>query len=199
MVKIGNIELFNETESYNNGVNITEYEVEKGSPFSDHVRQSNPNFSVSGFIFNDDWELTISELEQHMNNGDLLKYIGKYNLSDVLIRNIRTSGDKSISNGVSLTLDLVKVRITKTSYQKAPKLQVAQRKPITNSGEKKQVGERDTKPGSNTPVTAKFHTVVKGDTYWGLSQKYGVSVSSVMALNTYPATKIPIGVKLRIS
>ena len=36
---------------------------------------------------------------------------------------------------------------------------------------------------ASVPATASTHTVVKGDTLWGLSKKYGVSVDAIRAVN----------------
>jgi len=44
-----------------------------------------------------------------------------------------------------------------------------------------------------------YHTVVKGDTLWGLSRAYGVTLNSIVALNgTKVASVISIGEKIRI-
>lgn len=191
MARLGTIELFNVSESYDKSVNITEYEVEKGSPFSDHVRQSNPTFSVSGYIFAEDWTVIEQRLEKDMNNGVIMKYVGKFTVNDVVVESFKTSADKSIANGIDLTIRLRRVRITKSSYINAPKKEIPQRKPVTNAGEKKQSGNR-------TDPTYRFHTVVKGDTYWGLSKRYGVNVDWMIKNNEYPARRIPVGVKLKV-
>ena len=44
-----------------------------------------------------------------------------------------------------------------------------------------------------------YHTVVKGDTLWGLSRKYGVSLNDIIALNEIRvASSIVIGEKVKI-
>lgn len=191
MARLGQIIIFNEDETMGKNVQITEYEVEKGTPFSDHVRQTNPSFGVDGYIFHKDWTITEKKLERDMNNGRIMKYVGKVSATDVVIESYKISADKQIANGVKINLSLRKVRITKVSYQNAPKKAVPQRKPVTNTGEKKQTGPREA-------PNEKFHTVVKGDTYWYCSQKYGVSIEQLMKWNKYEAKKIPIGVKLRV-
>ncbi|MDB4419194.1 LysM peptidoglycan-binding domain-containing protein, partial [bacterium] len=48
-------------------------------------------------------------------------------------------------------------------------------------------------------VTMKSHTILKGDTMWGLSRKYGVSTKSIMNANGISdASKIRLGAQLKI-
>lgn len=192
MARLGNIEIFNINENYKNNVEITEYSVEKGVPFSDHVRQTNPDLAVSGFIFGENWETTIDEIRSLMNKGTMLKYVGKYTAEDVLIESFTINADKSVSNGTEISLVLRKVRVTKSSYVKAPKNTISQRKAVTTEGEKKQTGPRATPDQT-------FHTIIKGDTYWYCSKKYGVSVDWLIKHNPWEPTKLPIGSKMRVS
>ena len=51
----------------------------------------------------------------------------------------------------------------------------------------------------NLDTAAIYHTVFKGDTLWGLSRRYGVSLNSLVALNgVRVSSSILIGEKLRI-
>lgn len=45
---------------------------------------------------------------------------------------------------------------------------------------------------------AKVHTVVKGDTLWGISKKYGVSIDSIKAANNMTKDTAVLGAKLKI-
>lgn len=199
MAKLGTIEIFNAKETMNKSVQVTEYEVEKGSPFSDHVRRTNPSFSVSGYIFSETWGITEQNLEKAMNSGTIMKYVGKFTVSDVIIEDYNIGGDKQTANGVELNLSLRKIRITQTSYVNAPKKEIPQRKPLTNAGEKKQTGTVST--GNPTGVasnTAKYHTIKKGDTYWYCSKKYGVSVDWLIKNNPWAPTRLPVGAKMKV-
>ena len=53
---------------------------------------------------------------------------------------------------------------------------------------------------SPPPQVAQTHTVAKGDTLWGLSQKYGVSVDSLRAANNMAAgdNNIMLGTTINI-
>lgn len=55
-------------------------------------------------------------------------------------------------------------------------------------------------PSGPPPAVAGTHTVVKGDTLWGLSNKYGVSQDAIRAANNMPAgsTNIRLGETLNI-
>ncbi len=52
---------------------------------------------------------------------------------------------------------------------------------------------------SKPNVAAVYHTVVKGDTLWGISRKYGVALNDIVALNGINvASIIVVGQKIRI-
>lgn len=191
LAKLGKMKFFNVKESLNHSVDVTEYAVEKGTPFSDHVRQTNPTFAISGYIMSDNWNTELRRLVNSMNSGTILKYVGKFSVTDVVIESIKPSADSKIANGIEVSLTLRKIRLTKTPYVKAKKKIVPIRKPVTNSGERKQVGPR-------VEEEKKYHTVVKGDTYWYCSQKYGVSVDWLTKNNPWDARKIPVGAKMRV-
>ncbi|MCP4158038.1 MAG: LysM peptidoglycan-binding domain-containing protein [bacterium] len=53
----------------------------------------------------------------------------------------------------------------------------------------------NTTPG---PDNAKYHEVMKGDTLWNISRRYGVSVDRVKQLNNLTSNAINIGQRLRI-
>jgi LysM repeat protein len=48
------------------------------------------------------------------------------------------------------------------------------------------------------PATPKIHTVGRGDTLWGLSKQYGVSVASIKSVNNLTRDTIVLGAKLTI-
>jgi LysM repeat protein len=60
-----------------------------------------------------------------------------------------------------------------------------------------------TKPVDTTPVTPPatadgLHTVVKGDTLYNISKRYGLTVDALMKLNNLTSTNIQLGQKLRV-
>jgi LysM repeat protein len=63
----------------------------------------------------------------------------------------------------------------------------------------------NTQPSTNTgdettpaPAGAVYHTVVKGDTLYGLSKRYGTTVEAIQRLNNLTVTTISIGQVLRV-
>jgi LysM repeat protein len=54
----------------------------------------------------------------------------------------------------------------------------------------------DPKPART--ASAKVHTVGRGDTLWGLSKQYGVSVASIKSANGLTRDTIVLGAKLKI-
>jgi LysM repeat protein len=48
------------------------------------------------------------------------------------------------------------------------------------------------------PAAARSHTIVKGDTLWGLSRKYGVSIDAIKAANNMTGDTVVLGKTLRI-
>lgn len=49
-----------------------------------------------------------------------------------------------------------------------------------------------------TSVRGKVHTVVRGDTLWGLSRKYGVSIDQIKAANGLTSDVAVLGARLQI-
>lgn len=189
MAKLGSVTIFNEQESKDTNVNITEYNVEDGASFADHVRSKHPTFHVSGFIFGN-VVTAVNKLEENMNKGKRLRYVGRLVTYGVLIESISTKYTKNVANGCAITLTLRKVKITQTPYVEAPPKEVPIRKPVTNEGQKKPEGKKES--------PNKYHTVKSGDTYWSCAQKYGVSIKQLQTWNPWPDTKIPVGGKMRV-
>ncbi|AOH54490.1 hypothetical protein ABE28_009005 [Peribacillus muralis] len=183
MAKLDNVSLFIETENENYKVDVTEYAVEKGEPFTDHVSKRSPEFTISGYILSSDYETSKKKLISIMESGKIIKYVGKLSASNVVITNISGKRTSNVQNGMGIDISLRRIRISTTSWKK---------KPTNNSGKKKPVSKK--KPANKN----KYHVTRKGDTYWGLSRKYGSSIPQLRKWNKYPDRRIPIGVKLRV-
>lgn len=192
LAKLDGIEIFIESEEENHSVNATEYAVEKGEPFTDHVSKNPSSFSLSGYILSDDWETDKEKLVKIMNAGKIINYVGKMSASSVIILDIKGAHGAEIANGMTLNISLRRVRVTTTSWQKSPPKAKPDQKPPTSGGAKK------TTPAKPTVAPEKYHVVKKGDTYWGMSGKYGTSIAQLRTWNGWADTKIPIGAKARV-
>lgn len=198
MAKLDTVELFIENEDEKHSVVATEYAVEKGEPFTDHVSKRSPEFSISGYIISDNYETDKEKLIKIMESGKIITYVGKMTATNVIILNVGGKHGYSVGNGMEISISLRRVRLTTTPWQKAePKSKPAQ-KPPTSGGNKKPVPVKKATPASTTS-TAKYHVTKKGDTYWGLSNKYGTSIAQLRTWNKYPDTAIPINVKVRVA
>lgn len=77
------------------------------------------------------------------------------------------------------------------TYAKKGKVAYAKKKT-----KKKSKSSTGAKTGTKK-TTHKTVTVKSGMTYWSIAQSHNVSVSSLEKMNKWPATKLPIGVKVR--
>lgn len=187
MAKLDDVTLFIEDESESYKVDVTEYAVEKGEPFTDHVSKRSPDFSISGYILSNNYETSKQKLISIMESGKIVKYVGKMSATNVIITSISGKRSADVQNGMGIDISLRRIRISTTAWQKKPI-----QKPTSNSGKKKPVTKK--KPTSK----ARYHVTKKGNTYWGLSRKYGSSIPQLRKWNGYPDRRIPIGVKLRV-
>lgn len=187
MAKLGGVSLHVEKETENYKVDVTEYAVEKGEPFTDHVSKRSPEFTLTGYIISKKYETDKKKLIDIMNKGQIVKYVGKMSASNVVITNISGGHTSSVKNGMTFDISLKRIRIATTSWKKKKPIQ---KKP-TESGKKKPVSKKP-------PSTKKYHVVKAGDTYWALARKYKTTVNQLRTWNRYKDRFIPIGVKLRV-
>lgn len=192
MAKLGDITVHVEKESYRDSVNATEYGVEQGEPFTDHIEAKPEELSLTAVIVGSDASAKVEKLREYMRKGTLLRYVGRSTASNVVILDIGRDYTAEIGNGVAIYITARKVRIAKSPWVKAPPKKKPARKPPSRSGKKKPV------PKKPRPSTKRYHMVRKNDTYWALSRKYGSTVAQLRAWNKYPDRRIPIGVKLRV-
>lgn len=194
MAILEDVEIFIESESGDHSVEATKYPVEKGEPYTDHIAKNSSEFTISGYILSDDWETDKDKLINIMNNGVITKYIGKMTAFSVVILRIGESHSSDIQNGMGLEISLRKVRITQTSWQQKKVENKPEQKPPTSGGKKKPVPAKKTA----TPAKEQYHVVKKGDTYWGMSGKYGTSIAQLRSWNGWEDRKIPVGAKARV-
>lgn len=187
MAKLGKVYLNVIEEGVSESVKVTEYPVENGSPISDHVERTSPKFSFDAELLGKDYSTRLRTLKDYMNNGTIVNYVGRTAATAVLITSIDRVYNAQIANGIALTINVQKIRLSKS-----PWIKKKAQKPVTRGGKKKPASKKP------RPSPKRHHIVKKGDTYWDLARKYGTTVSKLRSFNKYPDRRIPIGVKLRI-
>lgn len=180
------------SESMQADVNVLEQPAEEGLPLTDHVEKKPFSLSLSGTLVRPTQERVdqlIAALEKFRDTGKLLTYEGRRIYSNVVIETFSFDADKTIANGYRFSMKLKQIRIAKAAYVALPPKPKTQAKPTTNAGKKQ------TQNKKSSPV---YHVVKRGDTYWGLGEKYGVSWQQLEKWNSYPARSIPVGAKVKV-
>lgn len=187
MAKLGKVYLNVIEEGISESVKVTEYPVEEGSPISDHVERTSPKLSFDAQLLGKDYLGRLGTLRDYMNNGTIINYVGRAIATAVVITDINRVHNSNIRNGVALTINVQKIRLSKS-----PWIKKKAQKPVTRGGKKKPTAK---KPRSSPK---RYHRVKRGETYWLMNIKYGTSISQLRKWNKYPDRRIPIGVKLRV-
>lgn len=111
---------------------------------------------------------------------------GFTNWQHAFISSIEKSTDATINhNGliVSITFDFAKQAQIK--YKSEPRPAVRHK-----AGGKKRCGRKRRRK-------TRYVRVKSGMTYWSIARRFGVSLSHVMKMNRWPASRLPVGVKVR--
>ena len=184
MGKLGSVKLTIKSESLNTSIDATTYPVEKGSPITDHIQQKVQTLDIQGVVIGKDYIAKMQKLRDNMRAGKVLKYVGRFTASNVIVLDISDTRQADMKNGSEISIKLQYIRFATNSFTK-------KKKETKNSGKKQ--------PVSKTPAktTKKYHTVKKGETYSSIGKKYGVSVAQLIKWNKWAPTKIPIGAKVR--
>lgn len=185
MARLGDVYVHALKEDYEDVLKMTEYPVERGEPFTDHIEREVFEFSIDVSIVGPDSGARLQKLRQYQAKGQMVKFVGRATVADVVIKRIGRVYTSEIGNGVDATITLRKIRIAKSPW--APHT-----KPVTQTGKQKPVNKQDRSD------TARYHVVIKGDTYWALARKYGSTVQQLRDWNSFPDRRIPIGSKLRV-
>lgn len=160
MATINNIPIFVETESYSNDTDIPQHPTESGFPLTDNVRVKPASLSIDGKIVKANSLSAsdiITKIEALRTKGSLITYKGNRTLKNLLIQNFNYDFSADIWGGANFSMELVEVRIAKSSYKK-PKQGTSK----TSNGGTQQV---QSSKKEKQPV---YYTVKKGDTVWAL-------------------------------
>lgn len=112
-IKLGSVLLDCTTaEEVSKGADVTDRPVENGEDISDHMKSKPYSVRLSGTMVNDA-EGKISTLEKMMADAELVEYIGKRKLKDMVITSFSTKQNKQVSNGYDWDISLQSVKIAK--------------------------------------------------------------------------------------
>lgn len=145
-IKLGTVLLDCTTaEEVSKTADVTDRPVEKGEDISDHMKTKPYSVRLSGTMVNDP-EGKISTLEKMMADAELVEYIGKRKLKDMVITSFSTKQNKQVSNGYDWDISLKSIKIAKpisikkqvkNPETKAPDKKVETKvKQVTNAGRK---------------------------------------------------------------
>lgn len=103
-----------ETENPDYKNEVSERAVEEGVNISDHVKNSPIAFSISGVVTSPDAAKKRQELVTYRNNKQLLRYVGRNILENMVIEDLATSHTVENRNGFAFRIQLKQVRIVKS-------------------------------------------------------------------------------------
>ena len=152
------------------------------------IAQNSQEYSSTFYITADSFAELDAQYKQlkDWSNKYELTINGFSHWTHAYITSIGKSTDASIAgNGMIITITFTYARQAKIKYAKKSKGSTKHK-----AGTKKQSGSRKGQ-------TAKYITVKPGMTYSQIAKKMNVSLSSVMKMNKYKATAIPVGAKVR--
>lgn len=119
MATINNIPIFVKTENITRDTEGTQHPTEKGLPLTDTIRNKPKSISISGSIV-DAGTLKakdiINKIENLRTKGSLISYSGVNTMGNFQIRGFQTDFENSVWGGANFDMELVEVRIAKSSY-----------------------------------------------------------------------------------
>ncbi|WP_425447729.1 phage baseplate protein [Dethiothermospora halolimnae] len=122
-------------ENKNLKVNATEKPVEKGQDISDHVKKKPTILTLDGIIVGENAQINMEQLEKYQQEGEVLTYVGRNILDNVVIESFTEITDSSIANGFKFNMTIKQIRIAESQTVEIQQPVVKrQTKPVTNKG-----------------------------------------------------------------
>jgi hypothetical protein len=189
---LGEIQLDNvSNEKVNRSINSTDHPIEDGFSITDHIERNPKTLDISGVITGVDAAYRSSKLERYMNEAELLKYTYRNSFVGVIIEKFNSGHGVKVYGGFTFDMSLKLVRTV--SKAKVVNISTPVKKVVA-----KTVSKGRQQPSTNITKNPVYHTIVSGDTYWGLAKKYGTSLSLIQKWNKWDARSIPVGAKVRV-
>ena len=160
MAFIDDIYIFVEDENVTRDMEVSSHSVEEGLPFTDTVKQTPTEISLTGEIVDYPVKETrdattykkasavLSQIEAKRKTGALITYSGRNYDMNMQIKSFSTGHNNQIAGGASFSMTLQKCRIVSNAY-------VAPKDSSVSDGGNQQVDK-----GENEEV---YYTVKKGD------------------------------------
>lgn len=100
-------------EAVNSSSDVTEHPVEDGVDVADHVKVKPDTVPISGVIAGDDAAQKLSVLRRFQREREVLTFIGRNLMENVVIENMSTNHGVGTRDGFEFSITLKRVRIAK--------------------------------------------------------------------------------------
>lgn len=199
MSYINDLYVFVSDESVTRGVTASEHAVEQGVDITDHIKPDPAELSLTGKIVGENASATLSKLYKQMHDGELVNYIGRNIIKNLMIISFNTSHPNTVWGGCDFDMTLKEVKVADPSFRTEARL---------NSGTQ-QLNIKNSNVKAKNSTEKIYHTTKKGDSVYALVsaskapyKKYGFTANDVLKNNPKAFSKaddyssLIIGVKL---
>lgn len=175
-------------ESEKTGVTVTSHPVERKIDVTDNVKRDAKVLSLTGEIVaaGGNSAATIKKaLENLMNKGKYVKFIGVNKLDNALITSFSWDNDYSLHLGYSFTMEIKEIRVAKKAF-----------KGKRSKGKNKQITKKNSKKNQ-------YYKTKKGDTFARIAKKFygdnsGSNIKKIKNANKSLKGVIKVGIRMII-
>ena len=181
MALLNGMYIFVESEDVTHNVTTVTHPVEDGIDLTDHVLAEAVEISITGKIVGTGASVKISTIVIWQKQGTIVSYIGRNVANNFQVTSFKTSHPNTVHGGCEFDMTLREVRIANSPY-KQQKNTAAKKTTATKSVTK--TGTQQVQAKSK--ATAIYHVVKRGETAWGIAQKYsskGATLKEIMEVN----------------
>jgi len=111
MAQLGDITITVQSENPTYSNRVTEKSIENGSDIADHVKSNPTGFAISGVVVGEDAGEKYQRLVQYRDNAELLTYVGRNLIENLVIENLSTTHDNGVGNGFTFNITLKQVKV----------------------------------------------------------------------------------------
>ena len=116
---------------------ITEYAVEDNSAITDHIRPNPTRLNITGVLVGENAANKLETLRRYSRQGEVLNYINRNSIKDVIIRNLDTRHNARVRNGLEFVIELQQIRFVEAeTVALATPIQFVQFRKVQNAGTK---------------------------------------------------------------